>query len=174
MASSGARSGKSKSSTVDALALLKQDHRDVEEMFDDFEEAKNGEKKGELAQKICQALTVHAQLEEEIFYPAIREGGEDADDALDEAEVEHTSCKQLIADIESMSPEDELFEAKVTVLGEYVRHHVKEEEGEIFKKAKASEIDLKELGAQMATRKTELMEEGAADSDDEMADQEED
>lgn len=172
MASSGARSGK-KSSTVDALALLKQDHRDVEEMFEDFEEAKNGEKKAELAQKICQALTVHAQLEEEMFYPAVRDAADDADAALDEAEVEHTSCKQLIADIESMSPEDELFEAKVTVLGEYIRHHVKEEEGEIFKKAKSSEVDLKELGAQMAARKTELMEEGGADSD-EMAEQEED
>jgi hemerythrin superfamily protein len=172
MATSGARSGKSKSSAVDALALLKQDHRDVEEMFDAFEEAKNAQKKADLAQKICQALTVHAQLEEELFYPALREGAADADDALDEAEVEHTSCKQLIADIESMSPEDELYEAKVTVLGEYVRHHVKEEEGEIFKKAKASDLDLKELGAQLAARKVELME-GAAENDA-MADQDED
>ena len=173
MASTGARSGKSKSRAVDALALLKQDHRDVEEMFDDFEEAKSGDKKAALAQKICQALTVHAQLEEELFYPALRDAASDAADALDEAEVEHTSCKQLIADIESMSSDDELFDAKVTVLGEYVRHHVKEEEGEIFKKAKASDIDLKELGAQMAARKTELMEEEDADGDEEMADQEE-
>jgi len=171
MASSSARSGKSKSSAVDALALLKQDHRDVEESFAAFEEASNAKKKGDLAQKICQALSVHAQVEEEIFYPAIREAAKDADDALDEAEVEHTSSKQLIAEIESMSPEDELYDAKVTVLGEYVRHHVKEEEGEIFKKAKASGVDLKELGSQMMARKTELMEGGA--QVDEMADQQE-
>lgn len=167
MASSGARSGKSKSS-VDALALLKQDHRDVVEMFDDFEDAKNDDKKSELAQKICEALTVHAQIEEELFYPAIRDGAEDTEDALDEAEVEHMSAKQLISEIESMAPGDELFDAKVTVLGEYVRHHIKEEEGEIFKKAKSADIDLKELGAQLAQRKNELMEE---EDSEEMAEQ---
>lgn len=169
MASSSARSGKSKSSGIDALALLKQDHRDVVEMFDEFEEAED-EEKTELAQKICQALTVHAQIEEEIFYPAIRDGADDAEDALDEAEVEHTSAKQLIADIESMTSDDELFDAKVTVLGEYVRHHVKEEEGEIFKKAKSADLDLKELGARLAQRKSELMDEESeemAEQDDE-------
>lgn len=158
MASSRARPGKSKTRDVDAISLLKRDHRDVEKMFDAFEEADGGETKSGLARRICRALAVHAQIEEELFYPALRHADADAEGALDEAEVEHASAKQLIADIESMESDDELFDAKVTVLGEYVRHHVKEEEGEIFKKAKSADLDLDELGARMARRKGELME----------------
>lgn len=106
--------------------------------------------------QICEALTVHAQIEEEIFYPAAREAIDD-DDLLDEAEVEHASAKQLIAEIQSMTVEDRLFDAKVTVLGEYINHHVEEEESEMFPEARSSDLDLKKLGAQLEERKAELM-----------------
>jgi len=102
---------------------------------------------------------VHAQIEEEIFYPAAREASiRDGEDLLDEAEVEHGSLKQLVAAIESNSPEsDELFDARVKVLGEYVKHHVKEEENELFPRARKSDMDLEEVGARLAARKDELM-----------------
>ena len=104
------------------------------------------------------SLTVHAQIEEEIFYPAAREAlGEEGEDLLDEAKVEHNSLKELIGHIEGSSPEDELFGAHVKVLGEYVKHHVKEEEGELFPKLRKSDMDLVEIGEQMAARKKELM-----------------
>lgn len=157
-ASTRSKSSSSSSAATDALALLKQDHREVDEMFKEFDKSDDDDEKGELAEKICKALTVHAQIEEEIFYPASREAvGEDDLDMLDEAEVEHGSLKQLIEDLEGMGPQDDLYDATVTVLGEYVRHHVKEEEGEMFKKVKAAGVDLKELGARMAARKAELM-----------------
>lgn len=138
------------------IALLKADHKEVSEMFEKFETARSTKEK--LARQICQALTVHAQIEEEIFYPAAREAlGEDGKDLLDEAKVEHNAVKQLIISIEGATAGDDLFEAHVTVLGEYTRHHVKEEEGELFPKLRKSEMDLVEVGHRLAERKKELM-----------------
>ena len=143
-------------SANDAIALLKADHKEVSDMFEKFETARSTKEK--LAQQICQALTVHAQIEEEIFYPAAREAlGEDGKDLLDEAKVEHSSLKELIAAIEASSPQDDLFNAHVKVLGEYTRHHVKEEEGELFPKLRKSDMDLKGIGEQLAARKKALM-----------------
>jgi len=142
--------------TNDALALLKADHREVSEMLEKFESARSSKEK--LARQICQALTVHAQIEEEIFYPAARDAlGEDGKDLLDEAKVEHNSLKGLISNIERSSADDDLFKAHVMVLREYVKHHVKEEEGELFPKLRKSEMDLKDIGEQLAARKKELM-----------------
>ena len=150
----------------DATALLAKDHKDVKALFKRYEklakaEADAGERE-ELAAQICEMLEAHTTVEEEIFYPAVREAQVDAD-LLDEAEVEHGSLKQLVAAIESNSPEsDELFDARVKVLGEYVKHHVKEEENELFPKIRKSGMDLEEVGAQLAQRKAELTSEKAA------------
>lgn len=141
---------------ADAIKLLKDDHREVKAWFKEFEKLEDDAEKQALAQKICLALTVHTQIEEEIFYPAAREGIED-DDLLDEAEVEHASAKDLITQIQSMTAGDDLYDAKVTVLGEYVNHHVEEEESEMFPECRTADLDLKELGARMAERKAELM-----------------
>jgi hemerythrin superfamily protein len=140
----------------DAVALLRADHAKVQELFDQFEKTRKESLKVKLAQEICLELTVHASIEEEIFYPAVREATED-EDMLDEAEVEHASAKELIAQIEDGSPADDKWEAKVTVLGEYIRHHVKEEQNEMFPKAKKSGLDLKALGEQLLARKEELL-----------------
>ena len=142
----------------DAIQLLKDDHRQVEEWFDRFE-ATNGEKtKVDLARKICKALKVHTQIEEEIFYPAYLEATGD-DDMHDEAHVEHEGAERLIAQIETGSPGVDMWEAKVTVLSEMIKHHVKEEEQRdgMFARARKSDMDLQELGEQMAARKKELM-----------------
>jgi hemerythrin superfamily protein len=143
----------------DAIALLKGDHRAVEQLFEEFEEA-DDEQLGAIAQRVCQMLTVHAQIEEEILYPQALEAFEDEEETelVHEAEVEHASAKDLIAKIEGMTIEDESFKATVKVLSEYIKHHVKEEETEMFPKLKKAELDLKDLGAQLATRKMELME----------------
>ncbi len=144
----------------DAIALLKQDHRTVEALFDEFEDAEEQEQ-SQLAERICNMLTVHAQIEEEILYPAAKEAFEDEEeeDLVNEAAVEHQSAKDLIAKIEGMTPDDEQFKATVKVLGEYIKHHVKEEEGELFPALKKTEVDLKEMGSQLAERKFALMEE---------------
>jgi len=140
----------------DAIALLKADHKEVSDMFEKFESARST--KGKLAQQICMALTVHAQIEEEIFYPAARDAlGDDGKDLLDEAKVEHNSLKELISHVEGSSPEEDLFDANIKVLGEYVKHHVKEEEGELFPKLRKSDMDLKEVGERLSARKKELM-----------------
>ncbi len=141
---------------VDAIKLLKDDHWQVRSWFKKFEELEDDTEKEELAGKICEALTVHSQIEEEIFYPALREAIED-EDLLDEAEVEHAATKELIAEIGEMTPDDRLFEAKVKVLGEYMNHHIEEEESEIFPEARDSGVDLKALGEQLSERKAELM-----------------
>lgn len=145
---------------VDAIKLLKDDHKEVKTYFKQYEELEDEADKQALADKICMALTVHAQVEEEIYYPATREAIDD-DDLLDEAEVEHASAKQLIAEIQAMKAGDRLFDAKVTVLGEYINHHVEEEETEMFPESRDSDLDLKALGAQMAARKSELMAQAA-------------
>jgi hemerythrin superfamily protein len=152
----------------DACDLLDADHKAVKKMFKEYEElassrARNAsQKKKELAEHICQELTVHAQIEEEIFYPALREVFKDAD-LLDEAKVEHQSAKDLIAQIQGGGEPDEMFDAKVKVLGEYVDHHIKEEKGEIFPKARAArKLDLVGMREQLETRKEELMSEMGA------------
>jgi hemerythrin superfamily protein len=145
---------------TNALALLRTDHSEVAALFSKYEKGKEKlgtTQKAALATQICQMLTVHAQIEEEIFYPACRETVEDAEDLLAEAEVEHQSLKELIAKIEAEEPGSERYDAEMTVLGEYVKHHVKEEQGELFPKVRQSEIDLAELGAQLEARKEELM-----------------
>ena len=112
--------------------------------------------KHQLATKICRALKVHTQIEEEIFYPAAREATED-NDLLDEALVEHAGAKNLIADIEGMAAGDDLYDAKVKVLGEQIHHHVEEEEDELFPEVEKSDMDLESIGKQMADLKIELM-----------------
>jgi hemerythrin superfamily protein len=145
---------------TDATALLERDHAEVKKLFKQYEkladaEAEGGERQA-LAEQICMMLTVHATIEEEIFYPAAREAEVDAD-LLDEAEVEHASAKALIAQIEAMGPDAELYDAKVTVLGEYINHHVQEEEGEMFPKCRRAKMDLAGLATALAERKAELM-----------------
>jgi len=140
-----------------AVKLLKQDHREVEGWFDEYEQLDEPKEKLELFQKIALALKVHTQIEEEIFYPEIRPEVEE--DLMDEALVEHQGAKDLIAQIEGMKPSDELYDAKVKVLGEYVKHHVKEEEqpGGIMAQAKKGDEDLDAMGERMKARKEELM-----------------
>ena len=151
----------------DACDLLDADHRNVKKMFKQYEELMESrgktaaQKKKDLALQICHELTVHAQVEEEIFYPALRAALKDTD-MLAEAEVEHQTAKDLIAQIEGMGDADEMFDAKVTVLGEYIDHHVKEERNEIFPKARASrKLDLVSMRDEIAARKEELMAEVA-------------
>jgi hemerythrin superfamily protein len=145
--------------TPDALKLLMADHKEVKALFKDYEKLvkaeADDERKQALAEQICQMLTVHATIEEELLYPAAHEVLEESD-LVDEATVEHASAKDLIAQIQGMSPSDELYDAKVTVLGEYIDHHVKEEEKEMFPKLRKTELDLKELGVSLQTRKNEL------------------
>ena len=150
-----ARSGRS-AAPRDALALLKADHQLVQQLFDKFEKTRAEDRKSALAEQICNELAVHAQIEEEIFYPAAREAIRDTD-LISEATVEHQSAKDLIEQIQSGGSGDDLFEAKVTVLGEYVRHHVREEEREMFPQIRKARLDLKALGQQLMQRKEELM-----------------
>jgi hemerythrin superfamily protein len=138
----------------DAIDLLKQDHKDVKAMFKQFEDLTDRSKssKKKLADQICTALTVHTQIEEDIFYPAVRGAIKD-DDMMDEAVVEHAAAKDLIAQIQEMDAGDELYDAKVKVLSEQIEHHVKEEEGEMFPKVRKAKLDLEELGEAMSEAK---------------------
>jgi hypothetical protein len=140
-----------------AVRLLKQDHREVEGWFDEYEQLEQDAEKLELFNKIALALKVHTRIEEEIFYPSER--GDVEDDLLDEAYVEHDGAKKLIAEVEAMQPGEEFYDAKVKVLGEYIKHHVKEEEqpGGIFAQAKRGDEDLEAMGERMKTRKQALM-----------------
>ncbi|MBJ2155221.1 hemerythrin domain-containing protein [Variovorax sp. IB41] len=146
----------------DACSLLDTDHKNVKKMFSAYEElmesraASATDKKRELANQICMELTVHAQIEEEIFYPAVREAIKETD-LLDEAEVEHATAKDLIAQLQDATEVDEMFDAKVKVLGEYIDHHVKEERNEMFPKARATKLDLVAMRELLAARKEELM-----------------
>jgi hypothetical protein len=138
---------------------LEQDHREVEEWFDEYNELEEDDnRKGELAEKICLALKVHAQIEEEIFYPQAREAIND-NDIVDEAIVEHATVKNLIGEIEAMKVGEELYDAKMRVLGEMVKHHIKEEEEELFPELEAAKMDLDAVGKKIAERKEELMSE---------------
>ena len=150
------RSTKDQNSSDDAIALLEADHRQVEKFFDQFEDATGDTEKRKLANAICVALKVHARLEEELFYPAAATVLGDLG-LIEEAQVEHASAKDLIAQIEAGAPGEMLYDAKVKVLGEYVDHHVTEEEDEIFPEVRKSKLDLAALGARMALRKNELM-----------------
>jgi len=145
---------------TDAITLLKSDHKEVAAWFREYEhgkDSKSASRKEKLATKICEALTVHARIEEELFYPAVRETlGDEAAELLAEAKVEHNSLKRLIADIEESKPGSDEYDADVKVLGEYVNHHVEEEEDELFPKVRKSYLDLKALGAEMLERKKEL------------------
>ena len=140
-----------------AVTLLKGDHREVEGWFDEYEQLEADAEKLALFNRIALALKVHSQLEEEIFYP--EERGDVEDDMLDEAYVEHAGAKKLIAEIEAMKPSDDFYDAKVKVLGEYIKHHVKEEEqpGGIFAQAKKGDEDLEAMGERLKARKDELM-----------------
>ncbi len=144
---------------TDAIALLKADHRQVEDWFEQFEKARSDERKQELAAKICAALKAHTTIEEEIFYPAFLEATEETD-LHHEAEVEHAGAKNLIAQIEAADPRHDYFDAKVSVLSEMIKHHVKEEEqpGGMFAKARQSDMDLESLGERLQARKDELVE----------------
>jgi len=156
-----ARAKTRRSSSKDAIALLKADHRQVETWFEQFEKARNDERKLSLATKICDALVVHTTVEEEIFYPAFIEATGDKD-LHHEAEIEHDAAKKLIAEIEASGPEDDYYEARVKVLSEMIKHHVKEEEqpGGMFAEARKSDMDLVMLGEEMAARKAELAAQG--------------
>ncbi|MBX9746596.1 MAG: hemerythrin domain-containing protein [Hyphomonadaceae bacterium] len=142
----------------DAIKLLKDDHRQVEAWFEEFENTTSGSKKQKLANQICLALRVHTQIEEEIFYPACREAGLE-DDMMDEADVEHDGAKKLIEEIEAGKPGDNHWDAKVKVLSEMIKHHVKEEEQRdgMFAKAKKADLDLDTLGEELQARKDDLM-----------------
>jgi len=147
---------KTAAAAKDAIALLKADHEAVSGLFADYEQTDSSKKKKEIVATICTELSVHAQIEEEIFYPAVKAALKDKI-LVPEATVEHGSIKDLIAQIEGVAPDGEDYDAKVKVLSEYVKHHVKEEQNEMFPKVKASSIDLVELGARMAARKTDLL-----------------
>lgn len=155
------------SETRSAIELLKRDHDDVDEMFASYEDIKDKPGhagKTALVARICEALTVHAQIEEEIFYPAARRALDQHEGKalLDEAAVEHQTLKDLIARLEAAPVQDPLYDAGVKVLSEYVKHHVKEEEGELFPKCKSSAMDGDAVGLALANRKDELLRRGSA------------
>lgn len=148
----------SASEGIDAIELLTEDHENVKAMFEKYDglgDRANASKK-KLATEICLELTKHATAEEEIFYPAVRAAGKDKEDLVDEATVEHASAKELIAQIMEMDATEELFDAKVKVLGEMIEHHVKEEEEEMFPKARKAGLDMAMLGQQIAERKAQI------------------
>jgi hypothetical protein len=135
----------------DAIAFLMKDHRDAKRLFKRFERLEKNSEKENVALTVCKMLTVHAKIEEEIFYPACRKAGLAADE-MDEADVEHASAKDLIAQIESMEAGESHYDAKVKVLGEYIDHHVEEEETSMFKKARRLKLDMNEIGRQLKDR----------------------
>jgi hypothetical protein len=149
---------KSKAKATGALEMLKEDHAKVQKAFKQFEkmDREDSEALQQLVQKVCEDLKVHTTLEEEIFYPAVREAIED-EDLMNEAQVEHETAKMLIEQLENMGADDPNFHATFTVLGEYVNHHAKEEESEMFPQAKKTDLDFEELGQRMKQRKEELV-----------------
>ena len=153
--------GMTKDAGSNALDLLKRDHQEVDKLFKQYEELKDGaddSEKENLVSQICDALSVHAQIEEAIFYPAARQAlpEEEGQDLLNEAAVEHQTLKDIIARLEAAPPSDPLYDAGVKVLSEYTKHHVREEEDELFPKLKSSEMDLEAIGQQLAERKQQL------------------
>lgn len=140
----------------EAIALLRSDHKHVSALFAAYDATESKPKKKKLVADICTELSVHAQVEEEIFYPAVQKALKDHE-LVPEAIVEHASLKDLIAQVEGKEPDGDMFDAKIKVLSEYVKHHVKEEQNEMFPKAKTTSLDMHALGAQMAARKAELL-----------------
>jgi len=149
---------KTRSKSAAAIEMLKEDHAKVKKAFKEFEsmDRSDTETCRQIVQTVCEDLKVHTTLEEEIFYPAVREAIED-EDIMNEASVEHETAKMLTEQLENMEPDDPNYHATFTVLGEYVMHHVKEEEGEMFPQAKKAGIDLEALGERMQERKSELL-----------------
>jgi hemerythrin superfamily protein len=141
-----------------AIALLRADHKKVSELFEQYEKARSADKKATIVAEICTELTVHAQIEEEIFYPTVKAALKDKE-LVPEALVEHASLKSLIAEVEGVKPEGEMFDAKIHVMAEFVKHHVKEEQNEMFSKATKTAVDMDELGAQLVERKEQLLRE---------------
>ena len=145
----------------DAIALLEADHAEVKKCFQSYQKLVDAEADGSerqaLAERVCGMLTVHATIEEEIFYPAAREVLGEEVDLVDEADVEHASAKELIAQIQAMNPDDDHYDAKVKVLGEYIDHHVQEEQNELFPKVKKAGLDTRAIGAELSARKEALM-----------------
>ena len=150
----------------EATALLRADHKMVSMLFEQYESARSRPKKKALATQICTELTVHAQIEEEIFYPAVRAAIDD-EDLLDEAEIEHATAKDLIAQIEEMDASEDKYAARVIVLGEYIDHHVKEEQEEMFPKAMKAKLDMEALGEAIMARKEELKAELGTEEEEE-------
>jgi len=144
-----------RASGSDALSLLRADHRAVSDLFAQYEKSRAVTRKRDLVAQICLELSVHAQIEEEIFYPEVETALRDKE-LVPEAKVEHATLKELIAQIKDQEPGDPMFEARVQVLSEYVKHHVKEEQNEMFPKVRASRLDLEDLGRRLAERKDEL------------------
>lgn len=142
--------------SLEAIKLLTADHKLVSKLFDDYEDASTKAMKKKLVTQICMELSVHAQIEEEIFYPAVKKALKDHE-LVPEATVEHLTLKSLIAQIEGKEPDGEMYDAKVKVLSEYVKHHVKEEQNEMFPKAKATKLDMVKLGEQINSRKQQLV-----------------
>jgi len=147
--------------SVDAITLLDADHKAVSELFARFDSANSVSGKQALVAELCAALGVHAQIEEEVFYPAVKLALKDKV-MIPEAIIEHASLKGLIATLEGIDPDGEMYDANVKVLSEYVKHHVEEERDELFPKVRASSIDILELGARLAARKQELMAKAAS------------
>ncbi len=141
---------------LDATALLRADHKKVSDLFALFETLRSAKRKKEIVGQICLELTVHTKIEEEIFYPAVKAALKDRE-MVPEATVEHASVKDLIAQVEGIEPDGEMYDARVRVMGEFVKHHVKEEQNEMFPKARQTKLDLVALGEQMSTRKAELL-----------------
>lgn len=146
----------SPSKVQDAIALLRADHKLVSALFAEYEKASSTSKKKMLVSQICTELSVHAQVEEEIFYPAVKKALKDKE-MIPEATVEHATLKELIRQVEGIEPDGEIFNAKIKVLSEYVKHHVKEEQNEMFPQAKSTKLDMVELGSRMAARKKVLL-----------------
>jgi len=149
-----------KDKTRNAIAMLKEDHDTVKDLFKRFEETNGPATKAKIVAEALMALKVHATVEEELFYPAVRQSIEDEEGIMDEADEEHHVAKVLIAELEKMTGDEDHWEAKFKVLAESVRHHIKEEEGEMFKEARKTDVDFHALGSQMAELKQKLMREG--------------
>lgn len=138
-----------------AIALLEADHKVVNALFKKYEKLSQNKEKKDIVTKICHELSLHAQVEEEIFYPQFKKALHDSE-LIPEATVEHATLKDLIAQVEGKEPDGEMFDAKIKVMSEYVKHHVKEEEDEIFPKAKKSSLNLEKIGSEISNRKAEL------------------
>jgi hemerythrin superfamily protein len=161
--STRSRTSRAAAAHQDAIALLKSDHREVEGWFEQFSKTRSSDRKADLAKRICQALRIHTTIEEEIFYPAFLEATR-ATDIHHEAEIEHQAAKDLIGRIEAAGPADDYFASQVHVLAEMIKHHVREEEKRdgMFAKARASDMDLQELGDRLRQRKLEMQAAGKA------------